>query len=104
MDQEKQTLKKENSYTYWVDNNPLFKDTEKKEYKPEVVKNKDEHIQQEKRIQEDINKNKASAWNSAQIWETKKLKTEDLFKFLVEKVNGKGVFTSGLDVELLEII
>jgi len=30
-------LKKENSYTYWVNNDPLFKDAEKRDYQPKPV-------------------------------------------------------------------
>jgi len=82
--QQETKLKKESSYTYWVNNDPnFFKDAPKPDIKPKPVD--PTSLPQPVEVK-DNGKHEHSAWNTAGTWEEKRLDTSKIFNALENKL------------------
>ena len=78
----KAEIKKQNSYTYWVEENKqYFEGIEKPDIDPKVV---DGPIEAKKK-----DENKISQWNTHGTWEEKDFKMDKVHKFVNTKLTGK---------------
>jgi len=82
--QKETKLKKENSYTYWVNNDPnFFKGGPKTDSLPKPI-NPSELLKLTGA--EDATKSNPSAWNTAQTWEERKLEVKAIIEVLETKM------------------
>lgn len=79
-----------------MDNDPLFKDAQKKDYKPQPLK-------PDEKVQTAPSKTQLSAWNTKGTWEERKVKVEDLLAYMKAGIDQKGLFTDSLDFEVLSV-